>query len=497
MKYPVILKYVYSYISSGNYYKVVERQYFQLFEDTEVYKMFSLGSVTNVKVELENYDNEEINFTFKFSKYAKPDTFNKEIEFIENSYSLKRGEKVSIICVEKYWVYASGGENSPAKLEVSWIGYDELMEDVMSQVESDPNKSSKLASFLLEEGLYDLAYNMLIKSGANSYQLGFCYEKGYGTQIDINRAVDIYLTVGGYDAKSGLERIINNTSLRTIFTENTSEFLKYDDIKNTILLEKYGKYKKAYGSAKIPVSLDDNSLENLRRNVELKVISFLELGRPSNAPHTYDSSIDHTMHHLAIYYDMINNIPEDEFKKYYVVKTERDPYEGGTNDYHIIYDDLIIETLQKEAMKNDVIALGCLAVQYTIDPQHSSYKLENIEDIIQRLLYVAENGNQKDSGMAYYFLGRYYEITVELNELLLRPFNKENMNIAKKYFKLALEKDFHMAIVHLFNDIINENSKKEALKILEAHEKYIPYIGKYSKPNKYHDAVEKLLKGDA
>ena len=151
MKYPVILKYVYSYISSGNYYKVVERQYFQLFEDTEVYKMFSLGSVTNVKVELENYDNEEINFTFKFSKYAKPDTFNKEIEFIENSYSLKRGEKVSIICVEKYWVYASGGENSPAKLEVSWIGYDELMEDVMSQDESDPNKSSKLASFLLEE----------------------------------------------------------------------------------------------------------------------------------------------------------------------------------------------------------------------------------------------------------------------------------------------------------------------------------------------------------
>lgn len=96
--------------------------------------------------------------------------------------------------------------------------------------------------------------------------------------------------------------------------------------------------------------------------------------------------------------------------------------------------------------------------------------------------------------MAYYFLGRYYENSVELNELLLRSFNKENMNIAKKYFKLALEKDFHMAIVHLFNDIINKNSKKDALKILEAHEKFVPYIGEYSKPNKYHYKLEELRK---
>ena len=270
-----------------------------------------------------------------------------------------------------------------------------------------------------------------------------------------------------------------------------------DVVKQTIVYEQKGEYRKAYGSAMIPIEMDGNTLEDMRRNVELKVTCFLEYGRPSNDPHTYNSSINHTMHHLALYYDMLNKVPKEEQKKYYVVKTESDPYDGGTKDYHIIYDELIIETLQKEALKNDVIALGCLAVQYTIDPQRSSYKLENVEDIIQRLLYVADHGNQKDSGMAYYFLGRYYEISVELNELLYRPFNKENMNIAKKYFKLALEKDFHMAIVHLFNDIINENSKKEALKILEAHEKYIPYIGKYSKPNKYHDAVEKLLKGDA
>ena len=267
-----------------------------------------------------------------------------------------------------------------------------------------------------------------------------------------------------------------------------------NNIKQTIIYEQKGEYRKAYGSAMIPIEMDGNTLEDMRRNVELKVICFLELGRPSNAPHTYDSSIDHTMHHLAVYYDMINEVSKEEQKEYYVVKTESDPYDGGTNDYHIIYDELIIETLQKEALKNDVIALGSLAVQYTIDPQHSSYKLENIEDIIQRLLYVAEHGNQNDSGMAYYFLGRYYENSVELNELLLRSFNKENMNIAKKYFKLALEKDFHMAIVHLFNDIINKNSKKDALKILEAHEKFVPYIGEYSKPNKYHDKLEELRK---
>lgn len=268
-------------------------------------------------------------------------------------------------------------------------------------------------------------------------------------------------------------------------------------IKQTIIYEKKGEYRKAYGSAVIPIEMDGNTLEDMRRNVELKVTCFLEYGRPSNAPYTHNSSINHTMHHLALYYDMINKVTKEKQKKYYVVKTESDPYDGGTNDYHIIYDELIIETLQQEALKNDVIALGCLAIQYTIDPQHSSYKLENIEDIIQRLLYVAEHSNQKDSGMAYYFLGRYYEISVELNELLLRPYNEENLIIAKKYFKLALEKDFHMAIVHLFDDILNENTKKEALEILEAHEKYIPYIGQYSKPNKYHKAVEKLLKGDA
>lgn len=267
-----------------------------------------------------------------------------------------------------------------------------------------------------------------------------------------------------------------------------------DSIKQTIVYEQSGKYLKAYGSAIIPTKMDGNTFEDMRRNVELKVICFLEYGRPSNDPYTFNSSIDHTMHHLAVYYDMINNVPKEEQKKYYVVKTENDPYDGGTNDYHIIYHDLIIETLQKEALKNDVIALGCLAVQYTINPNYPSYKLENINDIIQRLIYVSEQGNQKEAGMAYYFLGRYYEISVELNELLLRPFNKENMNVAKKYFKLALEKDFHMAIVHLFDDIVNENSKEDALRILEAHEKYIPYIGQYSKPNKYHDKLIELRK---
>ena len=264
-----------------------------------------------------------------------------------------------------------------------------------------------------------------------------------------------------------------------------------NNIKQTIIYEQKGEYRKAYGSAMIPIEMDGNTLEDMRRNVELHVVAFLEIGRPSNDPF-YGRT--HDMHHLALYYDMINNVPKEEQKKYYEVRTENDPYDGGTNDYHIFYNNLIIETLQKEALENDVIALGCLAVQYTIDPQYSSFKLENIEDIIQRLLYIAEYSNRKDSGMAYYFLGRYYETSVELNKLLLRPFNEENMDVAKKYFKLALEKDFHMAIVHLFNDIINENSKEEALKILESYEKYIPYIGQYSKPNKYHAKLEELRK---
>ena len=263
-----------------------------------------------------------------------------------------------------------------------------------------------------------------------------------------------------------------------------------NDIKQTIIYEKNGEYKKAYGNAFIPTEPSNNSYEDMRRNVELSVLYFLELGRPHNSPYGHET---HDMHHLALYYDMLNNVPKEEQKEYYVVKTERDPYDGGTNDYHIIYDSLIIETLQKEAVKNDVVALGCLAVQFAIDPQHSNFKLENIDDILKRLLFIAENGNKKDSGMAYYFLGRYYENEIELNELLCRATNEENRGKAKEYFELALEKNFHLAITHLVEDILKEHSKEESLKILEIYEKYVPYI-RWSKAGKYHEILEELRK---
>ena len=491
MKYPIILKYTYSYIISGNNNKEDVREYYQLFTDKNTSEIFCLdNSIRENKVDIIEYNGEEISFTYAYLRYSKPNTFNHDTELITKSYTLKKSEKINCESVEMYWAYAKGGENGIATLSVEWITYEELMHKCLDMVAKDPDLAENMASFLIKEASYDLAYKILVESGIKSYHLGLCYEKGYGTKIDITKALDIYLTVSGRDAEAGIERIINTPKYKRIISNELNKTLKYDDIKKTILLEKLGRYKEAYASATIPREISDNTLEDMRRNVELDVIWFLELGRPHNDPFGRPT---HNMRYLAEYYDMINNVPQRERKVYFETWDEPDPYDGGSFIRESFNKNAIIETLQKETLKNDVIALGCLAVQFAIDPQDSSFKMDNIDDILKRLIYIAENGSQNDSGMAYYFLGRYYENEVCLKELLLREYNEENMIIAKKYFKLALEKDFHMAIAHLFTDVVEENSKEETLKILEVHEKYVPYI-RWSNAEKYHKMLEELRK---
>jgi len=403
MKYPIILKYRYSYIISGNFYKEAVREYYQLFENKDKSKMFSVDSVTDIKVNVDEYREDEIKISYKYSKYSKPNTFQHDTEWVENSYILKRGEKVTINCVEQYWAYAKGGENGLATLIVEWITYDDMLKEILAESQKDKYKAIKVANILIKEEMYDLAFKMLLNTKMPSYELGLCYEKGYGTEVDLDKALDNYLERGGYDSERGIERIF----------KIRGKTIKFDDVKKTIIYESKCKYRKAYSTAIIPTEMSDNTLEDMRRNVELSVIRFLELGRPFNDPfqhHTDDMS------RLAIYYDMINNVSEDERPKYHTIKWENDPYDGGEFRYDIYHDDLIIETLQKEVKKNDVIALGSLLVQFGIHPTNSnfsSYLLNNLDEIIQRLIDVAENGNDKDSGMAYYFLGLYYERVAE------------------------------------------------------------------------------------
>ena len=56
-----------------------------------------------------------------------------ETEEIENSYTLKPEEEISIICVYKYWAYAHGAENGPATLSVKWISYEDFIKEVIEK----------------------------------------------------------------------------------------------------------------------------------------------------------------------------------------------------------------------------------------------------------------------------------------------------------------------------------------------------------------------------
>ena len=68
---------------------------------------------------------------------------------------------------------------------------------------------------------------------------------------------------------------------------------------------------------------------------------------------------------------------------------------------------------------------------------------------------------------------------------------KENTEIAIKYFELSLQKGFHIAISHLVNKIIKENPKEVALNILLEHQSYIPSI-RDSSTEKYYKILKEL-----
>lgn len=559
MKYPIILKYKYSYVISGNNYKEAIREYYQLFIDKNNFKMVSIDSPSDIKVNLIKHEHEQITFTYHYHRYCKPNTFNYESELITTTHSLNKGESVSIKCVETYWAYAKGGENGLATLTVSWISYEQFINEILLIAKEDKYSAVKAAKVLINEGIYDIAFNLLLGTNMNSYELGLCYEKGYGTDIDLDKALDIYLDCNNRDADRGIERIY----------EIRGKKIHFDKVKRTILYEERGQYQDAYSSSVIPTEISDNTLKDLRRNVELRIICFLELGRPFNDP--FNRPTD-TMCKLATYYDVINNIKEEEKVKYHSVEYEDDPYDGGSFRYDIYHDDLIVKTLQKEVSKNDVIALGSLLVQFGIHPSTSNfsgYLLENLEEIKTRLNNIGSKENDKDSGMAYYFLGLYHEriakkayenyehdyyinnktytytgdnIEKDLQEFLIENkikedglssllstlyslhnrlskgndtqtvkklenfiiylYNKkhdfyskienENLDIANNYYKLSLNKGFHLSIAHLANEIVKNNSKEEALKILQVHEQYIPLYLTYSSASKYHSLLKKL-----
>ena len=93
MKYPIVLKYNYSYVSSGNYYKKAEWEYYQLFKEDLSFEMFAFGfTPTDKQLTIESISDNEILCNHTFGIYAKTGTFSHDHEVITNSFVLKKGD---------------------------------------------------------------------------------------------------------------------------------------------------------------------------------------------------------------------------------------------------------------------------------------------------------------------------------------------------------------------------------------------------------------------
>lgn len=439
MKYPIILKYNYSYVSSGNNYQKAEREYYQLFTDMENSKMFSLSTLSHdIVVDIQGCSENEISFTHSYRVYVSPHTYCRDLENVTNAYTLKKGEAVECPCADLYWRYAGGGENAPATLRVEWLSYEDFFRFALKEAQTDSYKMVEFGKFLIDEGNYNLAFKLLKESGYDSYPLGLCYEKGYGTEKNREKALEIYIGIpDDYNANRAIERILSETEGKEI---------KFDNVKKTVLLEKFGFYKEAYGTAEIATEANDNTLQAMRRNVELNITAFLEQGYPFN-------NSSRSMERLAKYYDMVNGVPENERKVYFETWAEEDEYDGGYFHMSRFYKERAIETFVKEAEKNDVIALGVLLLQYPND-------IDIKEDVLERLTAIARDGEIKEKGFANYVLGLYYKRELKEEE------------IAFRYFEEALKCDFHLAIVHVAQRYVYEDPA--AYEKIAKHHPYVP-----------------------
>ena len=95
---------------------------------------------------------------------------------------------------------------------------------------------------------------------------------------------------------------------------------------------------------------------------------------------------------------------------------------------------------------------------------------------------------KEEKGLGYYFLGLYYNYAAQKAET--EQDCLANTEKALSFFERSLNKDFHLAVAPLADEIVKEHPQL-ALEILQKHEPYIPYI-QYSFTEKYYDILEKL-----
>jgi len=301
-----------------------------------------------------------------------------------------------------YYNYATGGENGWAQLEAEWITYEEFFDEVMEEIKKGKKNVTSFSYHLIKTKQYDLAFELLStsKEGQHSYLLANCYEFGYGVEKNIEKAIEIYLYESAFfPCKEGLERCLKEKEGKDIIV---------DECKMMTLAEQYGLDEIARKHVHIPLTKGDNSLEELRRCMSRKVLNILTNG-------TGSKNLE-SMEQLAKYYDMMNNVSKKDQPVYSIERQENDPYEGDTYTYIQYYSDRIIITLQKEVIKNDVVAIGVLINQFIKE-------IDNEEELVNKLIELSKEGKEKQE--AAYYLGLYYKRNIK------------DENKAKFYFNLS------------------------------------------------------------
>lgn len=396
-----VLKLNYSYISVGNFNKKAEYQYYQIFYDGNS-DLFAFDYCPNEKVELVSIEKDCLKVTYSYSRYVYPKQFVYDSERITKEYILKKHQKVSMEGNDMYYNYATGGENGWAQLEAEWITYEEFFDEVMKEIKKGKKDVTSFSDHLIKTKQYDLAFELLStsKEGQHSYLLANCYEFGYGVEKNIEKAIEIYLYESAiFPCKEGLERCLKEKEGKNIIV---------DECKMMVLAEQYGLDEIARKHVHIPLTKGDNSLEELRRCMSKKILNILTNG-------TGSKNLEN-MEQLAKYYDMMNNINKKDQPVYSKECQENDPYEGDTYTYIQYYSDRIIITLQEEAIKNDVVAIGVLINQFIKE-------IDNEEELVNKLIELSKEGKEKEE--AAYYLGLYYKRNIK------------DENKAKFYFNLS------------------------------------------------------------
>ena len=458
MKYPVVLKCIYSYVSSGNYYKEAINDYYLIVNEDLSYDKFYLKHGSLKDIVIKKIEDDILEFDYNYSRYLYPNTFSYETEQIKKSFSLKFGETICCDCVDMYYVYAKGGENSNAKLTVSWITYDEMIEEAKLSTKDDDYKALFLSQFLIKEKRYDEAFEYLNKIKHSTYELGLCYEMGYGTEINYEKAFDIYINLDmAPNIKEGLERVVK-------YLYNDKETI--DDVKLTILYEKLNDVNKMYKFAHIPLNVSNHKDQDLRRNVELAIIKYHEMGYPYNDPYNNPT---HTMDHLAIYYDLVNN-KNDTKDKYYEEWAEKDIYDGGSFTKRKFNTKLIIETLLTEARKDDILAIATLLIKYRKEITFE-------EELLNRLMNLS-NDSTLDQGLINYFIGIYFESIIKEkdSDYAFNPKYKEEYEYIYNYFEKSLSYGFSLSIVHLVEKIFMKDFEHAFEKLVPYEKEICPYL---------------------